>query len=269
MTTSAQTAATAEKAPDTASAQADRAKAAAARFAADLVEDGMRVGLGTGSTATHLVRRLAERARNGLDLTAVATSEATERLARELGLRTTTLDEAGWLDVAIDGADEFDPDLNLVKGAGGALLREKIVATCSDRMIVIVDPSKEVATLGAFPLPVEVAPFGWRITKSLIEEAMAGLGAPDVEARLREREGRPFVTDGGNHVLDLHLRRIENPWQTSLVVNQIPGVVENGLFVDVCDVVVVGHPDGRTELREPGEGRPGGPPPADNAFADL
>ena len=268
MSAFAQTATLEEAPPETPSARAERAKRAAAHYAADLVEDGMRVGLGTGSTATHLVRRLGERVREGLQIRTVATSDATERLAREVGLATGSLDELGWLDLTVDGADEFDAALNLLKGGGGALLREKIVATCSDRMIVIADASKEVETLGAFPLPVEVVPFGSRVTKALIEEAMAGLGLPDVEARLRIRGERPFETDGGNHVLDLHLRRIVSPWQTSLVVNQIPGVVENGLFVGVCDAVVVGDPDGWAELRVPGEA-PGSTGASDNAFAAI
>jgi ribose 5-phosphate isomerase A len=267
MTADLQSASSAERPSEAPRARADRAKAAAAREAAEMVEEGMRVGLGTGSTAAHLVARLGERAREGLRFTAVATSEATARLARDAGLSTRTLDEAGWLDLTIDGADEFDPDLALIKGAGGALLREKIVAACSDRMVVIADPSKRVETLGAFPLSVEVVPFGWSVTKALLEEAMAGLGLGKVEARPRIRGGRAFETDGGNRVLDLHLGRIENPGRTSVAINQIPGVVENGLFVDLCDAVVIGHPDGRTELVE----RMGGAAPAaeDNAFADM
>ena len=262
--------------PDAPSEGPDAAKRAAARRAAEMVEDGMRVGLGTGTTARHLVDRLGERAREGLSFRAAATSEETARLAREAGLTVVALDELGWLDLTIDGADEFDADLALIKGGGGALLREKIVATASERMVVIADPSKEVARLGAFPLPVEVVPFGWRATAKLLEEAMAGFGSVAREARPRrigggEGERQPFVTDGGNLVFDLPLERIENPWQTSLVVNQIPGVVENGLFVDICDMVVLGHPDGRTEIRE--VGRPsaveGEPEAAENAFAAL
>ena len=229
---------------------ADRAKMAAARRAAEMVEDGMRVGLGTGSTAAHLIARLGERAREGLRLTAVATSEATARAAREAGIAVVSLDEAGWLDLTIDGADEFDAKLDLIKGGGGALLREKIVATASDRMVVIADPSKEVGMLGAFPLPVEVVPFGWRATKALIDEAAAGLGSGGAEARLRAQGGEPFVTDGGNHVLDLALGRIEDPWQVSVALNQIPGVVETGLFVGVCDALVLGRADGSAEVRE-------------------
>ena len=254
---------------------AERAKRAAARRAADLVEDGMRVGLGTGSTARHLVERLGERAReDGLRLVGVATSEATARLAREAGLRLAELDEVEWLDLTIDGADEFDANLNLIKGAGGALLREKIVATASDRMVVIADASKEVGTLGAFPLPVEVVPFGWRATRALLEEAMSGLDVMGGEARLREAGlGEPYVTDGGNYIVDLRLGRIANPWQTSLVINQIPGAVDNGLFVDMCDAALIGYGDGTVERREAGGLSTGRervePADTDNAFTDV
>ncbi|MFN3954510.1 MAG: ribose-5-phosphate isomerase RpiA [Pararhodobacter sp.] len=230
----------------------DRAKFAAARRAVDLVEDGMKLGLGTGSTAAWMVRCLAERVRNeGLRLSCVPTSVRTGELARELGLRVLTLDEAGWLDLTIDGADEFDADLALIKGGGGAHLQEKIVATASDRMVVISDASKEVRTLGAFPLPVEVIPFGWQSSRLLIEELLGGLDVMGTQASLRMNGARPFVTDEGNHVLDLALGRIGNPRQLSLALNQVPGVVENGLFIDICDAVVIGYPDGRVELRDP------------------
>lgn len=249
-----------------------RAKRAAAWHAAELVEEGMRVGLGTGSTAAHLIARLGERARGGLRFTGVATSEETARLAREAGLEMATLDEVEWLDLTIDGADEFDANLNLIKGGGGALLREKIVATASDRMVVIADAGKEVARLGAFPLPVEVVPFGWRASRSLLEEAVGGLGlAGGARPELRRRGDDPFVTDGGHYLLDLPLGRIDNPWQTSLVINQIPGVVENGLFVDVCDAVVIGRGDGGAELREVGAGSRREPDGSavENAFTRL
>lgn len=230
----------------------DRAKFAAARRAVDLVEDGMKLGLGTGSTAAWMVRCLAERARNeGLRLSCVPTSVRTGELARELGLRVLTLDEAGWLDLTIDGADEFDADLTLIKGGGGAHLQEKIVATASDRMVVISDASKEVRTLGAFPLPVEVIPFGWQSSRLLIEELLGGLDVMGTQASLRMNGARPFVTDEGNHILDLALGRIGNARQLSLALNQVPGVVENGLFIDICDAVVIGYPDGRVELRDP------------------
>ena len=229
----------------------DRAKLSAARCAADRVEDGMKLGLGTGSTAAWLVRCLAERVRQeGLKLTCVPTSARTAALARELGLRVVTLDDAGWLDLTIDGADEFDPDLVLIKGGGGALLQEKIVATASDRMMVITDATKEVTTLGAFPMPVEVIPFGWQASRMLIEELLGALDVMGTQASLRMNGSRPFVTDEGNHILDLALGRIGNPRQLSLALNQVPGVVENGLFIDICDAVIIGHPDGRVIVRD-------------------
>jgi len=230
----------------------DRAKFAAARRSVDCVEDGMKLGLGTGSTAAWMVRCLAERVREeNLRLTCVPTSTRTAELARSLGLRVVTLDEAGWLDLTIDGADEFDADLALIKGGGGALLLEKIVATASDRMIVISDASKEVKTLGAYPLPVEVVPFGLQASKLLIEELLGGLDVMNTSATLRMNGTRPFVTDEGNHLLDLSLGRIGNPRQLSLALNQVPGVVENGLFIDICDAVVIGYADGRVEMRDP------------------
>lgn len=229
----------------------DRAKFAAARRAVDFVEDGMKVGLGTGSTAAWMVRALAERVREeGLKLTCVPTSQRTAELGHQLGLKIVGLDQAGWLDLTIDGTDEFDADLNLIKGGGGAHLMEKIVATASDRMIVISDASKEVKTLGAFPLPVEVVPFGWQTSRMLIEELLNSMDVLGTKAGLRMNGERAFVTDEGNHILDLSLGRIGNPRQLSLALNQVPGVVENGLFIDMCDTLVVGYGDGRIETRD-------------------
>lgn len=233
----------------------DKAKFVAARRAADIVQDGMRVGLGTGSTAAWMVRRLGERVQQeGLRIKAVPTSTRTAQLARELGIEVVSLDQAGWLDLTIDGADEFDGDLNLIKGGGGAHLQEKIVATASDQMIVIADAGKEVETLGAFPLPVEVIPFGWQTTRTLIQEALDTMDVLGTSAVLRMNGEAPFVTDEGNHILDLHLQRIGNARQLALVLNQVPGVVENGLFIDICDKVVIGHGDGRVELRDINDG---------------
>jgi len=229
----------------------DRAKFVAARRAVDLVEDGMKLGLGTGSTAAWLVRCLAERLRDeGLRVTCVATSTRTADLARSLGLTVVDLDKAGWLDLTIDGTDEFDADLTLIKGGGGALLMEKIVATASDRMVVITDATKEVRALGAFPLPVEVVPFGWQASRLLIEELLGSMDVMGSSATLRMNGTVPFITDEGNHILDLSLGRIGNPRQLSLALNQVPGVVENGLFIDICDAVVIGYADGRVEMRD-------------------
>lgn len=229
----------------------DKAKFTAAQRASEFVEDGMRVGLGTGSTAAWLVRCLGERVRrDGLRITGVPTSARTAALARDEGIRVISLDEARWLDLTIDGADEVDGALNLIKGGGGALLQEKIVATASDQMVVIADASKHVDTLGAFPLPVEVVPFGWQTTRMLIEETLIGLDVLGRGTSVRMNGEAPFVTDEGNHIIDLTLHRIGNPRQLSLVLNQIPGVVENGLFIDICDVVITGHGDGRSETRD-------------------
>ncbi|MEP1519730.1 MULTISPECIES: ribose-5-phosphate isomerase RpiA [Rhodobacterales] len=233
----------------------DKAKFVAAKRAADYVEDGMRVGLGTGSTAAWLVRCLGDQVKNdGLRIKGVPTSTRTAQLAREVGIEVISLDEAKWLDLTIDGADEFDGDLNLIKGGGGALLQEKIVATASDQMVVIADVGKEVETLGAFPLPIEVIPFGWQTTQALIEETLISIDVLGRQATLRMNGDRPFITDEGNHILDLHLNRIGNARQLSMVINQMPGVVENGLFIDICDAVVIGYGDGRVEVRDINEG---------------
>ncbi len=234
----------------------DKAKYVAARRSVDFVENGMKLGLGTGSTAAWMVRCLAERVKaEGLNLTCVATSRRTADLATELGLGVVAMDDVKWLDLTIDGADEFDPNLNLIKGGGAALLQEKIVATASDRMIVIADAAKEVAQLGAFPLPVEVIPFGWQTTQALIEETLYSLDVLNREVNLRLDRGKPLRTDEGHYILDLHLKRIGNPRQLALVLNQIPGVVENGLFIDICDIVVIGNGDGRVTVRDINSGR--------------
>ena len=227
------------------------AKYAAARRAAEFVESGMKVGLGTGSTAAWLVKRLGERvAEEGLEIIAVPTSTQTAKLAEEVGITVSTLDDAGWLDLTIDGADEYDGELNLIKGGGGALLQEKIVATASDRMIVIADSTKKVETLGAFPLPIEVLGFGMKATTMLVEEMLEVLDVMGTKAVPRLKGDQLFVTDEGNHILDLHLGRIGNARQMALVLNQVPGVVENGLFIDICDVIITGHGDGRVDMRD-------------------
>jgi len=233
----------------------DTAKFVAAKRALDYVESGMRVGLGTGSTAAWMVRILGEMVRNeGLKVIGVPTSERIADLARKVGVPITTLDQVKWLDLTIDGADEFDSNLNLIKGGGGALLQEKIVATASDHMVVISDVSKEVESLGAFPLPVELVSFGWETTKALIEEALMNVDVMGRGATLRLNGDRPFVTDEWHYILDLHLRRIAQPRKLSLILNQIPGVVENGLFLDICDTIVIGHGDGNVEVRDINDG---------------
>jgi ribose 5-phosphate isomerase A len=234
----------------------DTAKFVAAKRACGYVESGMRVGLGTGSTAAWLVKSLGEMVRDeGLKITGVPTSTRTAELARAAGIEVVSLDDARWLDLTIDGADEFDPEMNLIKGGGGALLMEKIVATASDQMVVIADTTKEVAALGAFPLPVEVIPFGWQTTRGLIQETLTGLDVMGETVTRRMAGDDPFRTDEGNFILDLHLGRIGNARQLALILNQIPGVVENGLFIDICDVVIIGHSDGRAEVRDINSGQ--------------
>jgi len=252
----------------------DTAKYVAAKRSVDFVEDGMRVGLGTGSTAALMVRALGDLVREeGLRIRGVPTSTRTADLAREAGIEVVTLDEARWLDLTIDGADEVDGDLDLIKGGGGALLQEKIVAAASDRMVVIADIGKEVETLGAFPLPIEVIPFGWQTTRALVEELLVSMDVLGRDAVLRTAADRPFVTDEGNHILDLHLNRIGNARQLAMVLNQIPGIVENGLFIDICDSVVIGYGDGRVEVRDINEGTVETGKidfvETDNLFADL
>ena len=252
----------------------DKAKFVAAKRAVDFVETGMKIGLGTGSTSAWMVRCLAERIREeGLKVVGVPTSTRTAELARSLGVPVTSLDEAKWLDLTIDGADEFDPQLNLIKGGGAALLQEKIVATASDQMIVIADAAKDVANLGAFPLPVEIIPFGWQTTKALIEEMLVSMDVLNRDVTLRMNGDAPLVTDEANYSVDLHLKRIGNPRQLSLVLNQIPGVVENGLFIDICDKVIIGHGDGRVVLRDINSGETFDEriefAASDNIFADL
>lgn len=252
----------------------DIAKFTAAKRASEMVESGMRVGLGTGSTAAWLVRCLGERVREeGLRIKGVPTSQRTAELAAQVGIEVISLEEARWLDLTIDGADEVDGDLNLIKGGGGALLREKIVATASDQMVVIADASKHVQSLGAFPLPVEVIPFGWQTTQMLLEETLIGLDVLGRESRLRMGGDAPFQTDEGNRIIDLHLKRIGNARELSLVLNQIPGVVENGLFIDICDKVVTGDGEGRLQVIDihSGEAEDGqiDLAEADNLFADM
>lgn len=229
----------------------DRAKFVAAKRAAQFVQSGMKVGLGTGSTAAWLVQCLGEMVRDeGLQIKGVPTSTRTAELARDVGIEVISLDEAKSLDLTIDGADEYDAELNLIKGGGGALLQEKIVATASERMVVIADASKKVETLGAFPLPIEVIPFGWQTSKALVEEALIGMDVLGRTTSLRMDGEAAFVTDEGNHILDLHLNRIGDARQLSLVLNQIPGVVENGLFIDICDSVVIGFGDGKVQVHD-------------------
>jgi ribose 5-phosphate isomerase A len=222
----------------------DELKRLAASRALEEVRDGMRLGLGTGSTAKHFVELLGERVRAGLNVVGVPTSEATEADALRCGVPLTTLDDIDRLDLTVDGADEVDPALDLIKGGGGALLREKIVASASDRMIVIADESKWVTTLGRFPLPVEVVPFGLAATRRAIAEACAEAGVSG-EMVLREtRDGHVFVTDGGHWIVDAHLTRIQDARRLAGLLSTIPGVVEHGLFIGLANTAILAGAQG-------------------------
>ncbi|HEX8723230.1 MAG TPA: ribose-5-phosphate isomerase RpiA [Pyrinomonadaceae bacterium] len=223
------------------------AKQRAGFKAAEFVRDGMSVGLGTGSTAYWLVERLAERVRaEGLGVRCVPTSRRTEEQARSHGIPLVTLGEAGVLDIAIDGADEIGPDLALIKGGGGALLREKLVASAARRFVVIADASKKVDVLGRFPLPVEVVPFAWELTARRVA-AVAG-----VEPALRRGDGGgAYVTDNGNYILDCRCGEIPDPARTERELKSLVGVVESGLFVGMADLAVVST-DGGLEIIERG-----------------
>lgn len=218
-------------------------KIEAARIALGHVTDGMRLGIGTGSTAEEFVRLLAEKVAAGMTIIGVPTSERTAALCRELGVPLSTLDETPELDLTIDGADEIDPDLTLIKGGGGALLREKIVASASASMIVIADESKMVDTLGQFPLPIEVNSFGLKSTELAIARLAGQLGL-EGPLTLRMTQGEPFVTDGGHFILDASFGRIPDPRALSNGLHAVPGVVEHGLFLGLAKAAIVAGADG-------------------------
>jgi ribose 5-phosphate isomerase A len=218
----------------------DREKQAAARAAADMVESGTIVGLGSGSTATFAIRFLGERVREGLKIVGIPTSQKTQQLAEQLGIPLATLDQHPQIDIDIDGADEIDPQLNLIKGGGGALLREKIIASASRRFIVVGDASKQVKHLGKFPLPVEVIPFA----QSLISKRISALGA---QVSLRGGAA-PFVTDEGHHILDCTFGEILDPAALAAKLKAIPGVVEHGLFIGMAEMALIGTSTGVVRL---------------------
>ena len=222
----------------------DAGKRRAAEEAAKFIENGMTLGLGTGSTAKHFVDICGERIKEGWSLRGVPTSVETRKQAESLGVEIIEPDETTEIHLAVDGADEADPNLNLIKGGGGALLREKIVASAAKKFIVIADKSKRVASLGAFPLPVEIDPFGWSLTVSALREAFAATGfeAPNLE--LRSFDGAPKKSDGGNLIIDCALQRIEDPAALHAALILIPGVVETGLFCGMTDLVIYGDEDG-------------------------
>jgi ribose 5-phosphate isomerase A len=226
-------------------------KRAAAAAALTFVRPGMRLGLGTGSTAAHFVELLAERVRAGLEVVAVPTSEATRAQAERLGIGVTTLDAMPDLDLTVDGADEIGHDLTLIKGGGGALLREKIVASASERMIVIADESKWVKVLGRFPLPVEIIPFGATVTSRAVEAAAAETGCPGAAPLRKTPDGHAFVTDGGHWLIDAQLQRIADPKALAARLSAIPGVVEHGLFIGLARAAIIAGPAGVRIVERP------------------
>jgi ribose 5-phosphate isomerase A len=221
----------------------DQEKEIAARAAVELVRDGQIVGLGTGSTAAYAVRFLGERVRAGLKIKGIPTSVRTRELAASLGIPLATLEEFQQIDIGIDGADEIDPELRLIKGGGGALLREKIVASVARQFVVIADSSKQVARLGKFPVPVEVIPFA----QTLVSKKIERLGA-SVKAR-EYAYGNPFVTDEGHHILDCRFVEIADPDRLAHELDYMPGVVEHGLFIGMASMALIGNGERVIEMR--------------------
>ena len=222
----------------------DELKRQAAARALEQVQDGMKLGLGTGSTAKHFVELLGEKVRAGMRVIGVPTSEATRADAERCGIPLTTLDAIDHLDLTVDGADEIDAALNLIKGGGGALLREKIVAAASDRMIVIADDTKWVDVLGRFPLPVEVIPFGLAATQRAMAAAFAQSGVSGQMVVRKGKDGHVFVTDGGHWIVDAHLGRIADAPRLAGLLSLIPGVVEHGLFIGLGSMAVLAGAQG-------------------------
>ena len=208
----------------------------AARTAVDQIEDGMLVGLGTGSTAAFAIGYLGEKVRSGLTISAIPTSEASKKQAQSEGIPLIDFETSPSIDLCIDGADEIDSELNMIKGGGGAHLREKIVSSSAKRYLIIIDSSKQVETLGTFPLPVEVIPFGWQVVSRKLKDMNA---SPE----LRKAGPQPFVTDEGNYILDCHFNSIPEVEQLETELNRIPGIVESGLFVAMCDQMIMGKGD--------------------------
>jgi len=216
-------------------------KRVAGEYAVGFVQPGFVTGIGTGSTVYYFIHALAEKVKQGLDITAVVTSRKSGELSKQLGITVTDLNDVDTIDITIDGADEVDKQLQLIKGGGGALLQEKMVAAASRKMIVIADGNKIADQLGRFPLPVEVIPYGWKQTRKHIGKLGCG------KIILREKDGKPFITDHGHYILDCHFEKIEQASLLSQQLNSIPGVVENGLFIDMASAVIIGKEDGTTQ----------------------
>ncbi len=217
----------------------------AAHAALELIEDGMTLGLGSGSTAEIFIEKLGEKVAGGLKIQGVPTSQQTAKCAQENGVPLIDVDRVKKIHLTIDGADEVDPLFNLIKGGGACLLREKIIANASDKMAVIVDGSKLVETLGAFPLPIEIDPFGMALTAEQIYEALKVTGCENGQTILRQNKdgSGPLITDGGHYIVDSRCDIIPNPVETAIALSQIAGVMEHGLFVDIADMIIVGEDD--------------------------
>ncbi|MGP4038894.1 ribose-5-phosphate isomerase RpiA [Gracilibacillus sp. D59] len=216
-------------------------KKLAGEKAVEYVKEGMILGLGTGSTVYWSLLKLAEMVKKGLDIKGVPTSQNTEKLAIELGIPLVSLSSINQVDLTIDGADEVNPNFELIKGGGGALLREKMVASISQSFIIVVDETKYVTNLGEFPLPVEIVPFSWELTSKQI-------GALGCEPKLRSKNNTPFITDNGNYILDCYFEKIQDASKLNATLNMIPGVVENGLFVHLADTIVIGKRNGSVDI---------------------
>ncbi|GAA4855725.1 ribose 5-phosphate isomerase A [Paenibacillus vulneris] len=217
------------------------AKQLAGEKAVEYVKDGMLVGLGTGSTVYWSILKLGKLVKHGLDIKGVPTSKSTEKLAIELGIPIVDLSSVDQIDLTVDGADEANPNFELIKGGGGALLREKMVASVSKRLVIVMDETKFVTNLGRFPLPVEIVPFGWEMTCKQINS----LGC---KPALRMANNTPFITDNGNYIADCHFESIQDASKLNHTLNMIPGVVENGLFVQMADTLVIGRTDGHVDI---------------------
>ena len=229
------------------SSDLDQLKKSAATEATQFIRDGMVVGLGTGSTAKHMIQVLGQKVRAGMNLRGVPTSQETATLAKQAGVPLLDTENRWEIDIAIDGADQVDPRFHLIKGGGGALLKEKIVAASAKQFIVVVDYTKQVQVLGgSFPLPIEVVPFGWGSTAREIESLTKS------RVVLRERNGEAFKTEGGHFILDVHLDKIPQPGELETALNLIPGVVETGLFVGRTDILIIGTPQGVRTVHAPG-----------------
>jgi ribose 5-phosphate isomerase A len=210
-----------------------------AAHAAQLIKPGMTIGIGSGSTVFHFIEALGSLVKEGLSLRAVPTSQQTASLAAKQGIEVIELNDISTIDITVDGADEIDPQLQLIKGGGGMLLQEKMVAAASQQLVIIADHTKLVEKLGAFPLPVEVIPWGWKQLKHRLEQLYI------INAVLREKNDQPYLTDHGHYILDCYFQHINDPAVLNTTLNNIPGIVENGLFINMASKAIIGYPDGK------------------------